>query len=271
MGIPGPQLNGSAMTRLTAATAIASASHTPTTGDFLIAYAYVHTAGATAFTNTATCAGNGQTWTKRVGVLSADAKQMLMMFTAGPVASPSAGATTITINTAASEAHIAVARFAKDARNSLEQTTPFVTAGGAANAAGTSFSVSGITALSDKSNGRFMCVGHLKNEVTAPNANFTELGDSQTAPATGTLSALEGQYLIASDQTTLSATWVTNVVSIYGYVEIKNGKALGTVETDAYDDTDDTTPQSGSAQSEWNEVDSYQYRQAPYDPYGSWG
>jgi hypothetical protein len=257
MALQAPTL-ASAMTRLTTGTGLASASYTPATNDFLVAVAYVHTSGATLFTDTATCAGNGQTWTKRRGTLSADGKQYLCMFTAGPVASPSAGATTITVNTSVTEAFVAVYKFAAAAPTGPDTTTPYVTSGGGANASGASFSASGITALSDQTNGRLMVVGHKAAEVTTPRTGWTELGDSQTSPATGTAIALEGQYLLGSDESTVSASWASSVVSIYGYIEVKNLKALSVGgAVNSYDDNTDTSVTAGNATSGWNAADGF--------------
>jgi hypothetical protein len=262
------------MTRLTTGTGLASASYTPVANDFLVAVAYVHTSGATLFTDTATCAGNGQTWTKRRGSLSADGKQYLCIFTAGPVASPSTGATTITVNTSVTEAFVAVYKFAA-LNTTLDTTAPYVTSGGGVNAAAASFSAAGITALSDPSNGRLLIVGHKTAEVTSPGTGWTELGDSQASPATGTAIELEGQYLLGAGDSTVSASWATSSVSIYGWVEIKNGKAVpSNGAVNSYDDNVDTSVTAGNATSGWNAADGYamtQWNVIAQDTTGSQG
>jgi hypothetical protein len=268
MSILAPTVRG-AMTRSTSGTGVASGSHTPATGDFLIAAAYVHTSGGTNFTDTATCAGNGQTWTKRAAALSADGKQYLAVFTAGPVASPSAGTTTVTVNTAVTEAWVTVVGFAALA-STLEQTTPYVAAAGAAQAASTAPAVS-IGAPADPSNARFVFWGHKTAEVTTPRSGWTELGDSQTSPGSGASIALEGQYQAQSSDNSTSASWTSNVVSIYALVEVKNGKVMTAVNTNAYDDTSDTTVTTPNAESDWHQAGTYLYNERPVDRYGAWG
>lgn len=274
MSIKNPTL-ASAITRVVTTTAIASASHTPGTGDFLVAVAYVHTAGATLFTDTATCAGNTQTWTKRQGQLSADGKQYLVAFTAGPVSGGTAGATTITVNTNVTEGQIMVWNTARAGASpgTVDATTPYVTSQKGVFTAGTTQSKA-ITAPSDPSNGLFVFWAHLKNEVTTPGANYTELGDSGTAPATATASALEGQYVIASAVETTSASWVTSSVSAVIIIEVKNGKALaadGVGTASDRDDLADTSVTPGNANSGINVAGEFIYNQFPADRYGHWG
>jgi hypothetical protein len=267
--LPAPTVTG-ALTRTTSGTAPASGSHTPATNDFLVCVVYASHA-TNVFTNTATCAGNGQTWTKRVGVVSADTHELFTIFTAGPVASGSAGATTVTLNVATTEAWVGVWNFAAGVTNTLETTTPYVTSGGAAFAAGTSASQAA-TALSNVSNSRIMFAAHRKGEVTTPRTGWTEIGDSQTSPGSGVNVALEGQFLHASDEQTISASWATSVVGMLGYVEVKNALALSkNGSTEAYDDTDDTTPTPPNAQSGWTWAGGYLYNQNPADRYGHWG
>lgn len=270
MAVPAPTVRG-AMTRSTSGTGVASGSHTPATGDFLIAVAYVHTSGGTNFTDTATCAGNGQTWTKRGAALSADGKQYLATFTAGPVASPSAGATTVTVNTAVTEAWVTVVGYAASG-TTLEQTTPYVASAAAAQAASTAPAVS-VGAPADPSNGRFVFWGHKTAEVTTPRSGWTELGDSQTSPGSGASIALEGQHtgVGGGGDNSVSASWTSNVVSIYAIVEVKNGKVTTAVNTNAYDDTSDTTVTTPNAESDWHQAGTYLYNERPVDRYGSWG
>lgn len=251
MGLPSPTL-ASAITRLTTGTALASASHTPTTGDTLIAVAYAHTAGGTNFTDTATCAGNGQTWTKRGAALSADGKQYLSTFTAGPVAAPTTTATTITVNTSVTEALVCVYRFAKTTSNTVEPTAPYVNSAAAAAAAATSHTVT-LTPLADATNGVVVVFGHLADELTTPRASWTELGDANSAPNTNTIITLEGQYLVPATEQTVSASWATSSVSIYAYVEVKNGKVWSPGGAgQASGDLTDTSVLAGNADSGWN-------------------
>jgi hypothetical protein len=259
------------MTRTTSGTTPASGSHTPATNDFLICVVYA--SHATNVYNAAawTCAGNGQTWTLRVSVNSADTHEGFAIFTAGPVASGTATATTVTIDAATTEAWVVVHGYAA-AASTLDTTTPYVASGGATFAASTAPSAS-IGAPADPSNARHVFWAHRKGEVTTPRAGWTELSDSQTSPGGGVNVSLEGQHQGGGGggDNSVSASWATSVVGMYGYVEVKNGKVLTAAETNTYDDTSDTTVGAGTSESGWNLATTYLYNERPVDRYGVWG
>jgi hypothetical protein len=269
MSILAPTVRG-AWTRTTSGTTPASGSHTPATNDFLICVVYA-THATNVFTDTGTCAGNGQTWTKRVGILSADTHEYFAIFTAGPVAAGSAGATTVTINVATTEAWVGVHGYAAVA-STLDTTTPYVASGGATFAASTGPSAS-IGAPADPSNARHVFWAHRKGEVTTPRAGWTELTDTQTSPGSGVNAAVEGQHQGGGGggDNSVSASWATSVVGMYGYIETANGKVLTAAETNAYDDTSDSTATAGNAESGWNLATTYLYNERPVDRYGVWG